>query len=175
MFLCRNMSGGSIPTLSVDECPVQRKLTNQRRSFMELREVIASRRSIRKYKDIPVSDEILQDLLDAAMSAPSAVNFQPWYFVVIRSKEHMEKLGRIMEGVSHDLEPALRDRFRKHPQVAEESIQFIWRLGMSLSVSWCSSTSRYISKPNPLSFRVFRPPLRTLSWPQPTRAWVPVG
>lgn len=41
---------------------------------------ILNRKSIRKYKDINVSDEIVEELLRAAMAAPSAGNEQPWEF-----------------------------------------------------------------------------------------------
>jgi nitroreductase len=46
-------------------------------------EAILSRRSIRHYTDDPVPEELVQQLLKAAMAAPSASNQQPWQFVVI--------------------------------------------------------------------------------------------
>ena len=49
-------------------------------------EAVLSRRSIRKYTDQPVPDEVMKQLLEAAMSAPSANNKQPWHFVVIRDR-----------------------------------------------------------------------------------------
>lgn len=56
---------------------------------------ILKRRSIRKYKDIKVSDEVVEDLLRAAMAAPSAGNEQPWEFVVLRDKEVMKRITEI--------------------------------------------------------------------------------
>jgi nitroreductase len=47
---------------------------------------VLDRRSIRKYTDQPVSDDHVETLLQAAMSAPSAGNQQPWHFVVIRDR-----------------------------------------------------------------------------------------
>jgi nitroreductase len=44
---------------------------------------ILSRRSIRKYKKKQISKELIKNLLEAAMSAPSAGNEQPWHFIVI--------------------------------------------------------------------------------------------
>lgn len=41
---------------------------------MEVKEALLKRRSIRKFKDEPVSDELIEELLHAAMSAPSACN-----------------------------------------------------------------------------------------------------
>jgi nitroreductase len=50
---------------------------------MDAFEAIFTRRSIRKYLDEPISEELTQKLLAAAMQAPSARNEQPWQFIVI--------------------------------------------------------------------------------------------
>jgi len=44
---------------------------------------ITTRRSVRKFKPTPVSDQDIHDLLEAAMNAPSAVNEQAWQFVLL--------------------------------------------------------------------------------------------
>ncbi len=49
-------------------------------------DLIKTRRSVRKFKPTPVSDEDIQDLLEAAMNAPSAINEQAWQFVVLSGK-----------------------------------------------------------------------------------------
>ena len=54
--------------------------------------VILNRKSIRKYKDIKLSDDIVEELLMAGMQAPSAANEQPWEFVVLRDKEILKKI-----------------------------------------------------------------------------------
>ena len=54
---------------------------------------ITSRRSIRKYQDKQISDELVKELLGAAMSAPSAGNQQPWHFIVVRDREKLENIG----------------------------------------------------------------------------------
>lgn len=54
---------------------------------MEVKEALLKRRSIRKFKDTPVTDEQIKALLEAAMSAPSGCNYQPWKFYVITNKE----------------------------------------------------------------------------------------
>ncbi len=53
---------------------------------MDAIEAILSRRSIRKYTDDPLPDLVVNEILRAAMSAPSAGNEQPWHFVVIRDR-----------------------------------------------------------------------------------------
>ena len=47
-------------------------------------DAIYARRSIRKFTDEAVNDELIEHLLKAAMAAPSATNAQPWRFLVIR-------------------------------------------------------------------------------------------
>ncbi len=54
---------------------------------MNVFDAIFTRRSIRKFTDEQVSDAHVQKMLEAAMSAPSAGNSQPWRFIVVREKE----------------------------------------------------------------------------------------
>ena len=61
---------------------------------MDAMKAILTRRSIRKYTNQPVSDEMLKELLEAAMYAPSASNRQPWYFVVINDREIMNEIPK---------------------------------------------------------------------------------
>lgn len=96
---------------------------------METKEAILTRRSVRAYEDRAVPDELLHEVLEAGIYAPSAVNYQPWYFVVIQNKEAMEKLTRIMGQVSERIEPGLRERFPRHPDVIDETTGFVRRLG----------------------------------------------
>lgn len=53
---------------------------------------IYTRRSIRKYEDKPISDEQVNELLRAAMYAPSAGNEQPWHFVVIKDRSILDEI-----------------------------------------------------------------------------------
>lgn len=96
---------------------------------MELMDAICQRRSVRKYEETPVPDEVLQEVLEAGLYAPSAVNRQPWFFVVIRSKEQMDKLTETMNYVSQAIEPNLKRRFENHPEVVKDTTAFVRRLG----------------------------------------------
>jgi len=57
---------------------------------------IFNRRSIREFKNMPVGKEKIDKLLRAAMQAPSAVNQQPWEFIVIENKTALQKLSKAM-------------------------------------------------------------------------------
>ncbi|HMN59146.1 MAG TPA: nitroreductase family protein [Anaerolinea sp.] len=63
---------------------------------MTVLDTIFQRRSIREYADRAVPREVLVDLLRAAMAAPSAVNKQPWEFVVVTRPERMVDLQAVL-------------------------------------------------------------------------------
>lgn len=96
---------------------------------METSEVIFNRRSIRSYEARPIPENDLLYILEAGMYAPSAVNYQPWFFVVIRSQEQRERLVQIMDRVSDRIEPELHDRFPKNPEVVRDTTHFVRLLG----------------------------------------------
>lgn len=60
---------------------------------MELLDALQARRSIRKFKPDPVSDECLKELLEAASLAPSASNLQPARYIIVKSPEARAKLN----------------------------------------------------------------------------------
>lgn len=69
--------------------------------------LIFKRHSVRRFKDEKVSDEKIENLLKAAMQAPSACNAQPWEFVVVSNPEdkkaisEMHKFARPAANASH--------------------------------------------------------------------------
>jgi nitroreductase len=66
---------------------------------MQTLEAIAQRRSIRKFKDTPVTDEQIHALLHAATLAPSGKNAQSWRFVVVRGEKRAEMVAVMREGM----------------------------------------------------------------------------
>jgi nitroreductase len=60
---------------------------------MELLQAINERRSVREYTDEPVSDATIRALIDAAIQAPSAINQQPWCFVVVKDRRLLERIS----------------------------------------------------------------------------------
>ncbi|KEO84489.1 nitroreductase family protein [Tumebacillus flagellatus] len=59
----------------------------------ELLQLIATRRSIRKWTDQEVPDELIHQALTAATWAPNGGNFQPWHFVVVKNRELIQKMA----------------------------------------------------------------------------------
>lgn len=62
---------------------------------MDAMETILSRRSIRKYTTEPVPEKTVKAILEAAMSAPSAGNQQPWHFIVIHDRAILDEIPKI--------------------------------------------------------------------------------
>lgn len=60
---------------------------------MDVFQAITIRRSIRNYKPTPVPSEKLQKILEAARLAPSAINKQPWHFIVVTDTEKRKFLS----------------------------------------------------------------------------------
>ena len=62
---------------------------------------IEQRRSIRKYKDDPVSQELITELVQAARLAPSAKNRQPWKFIVFTGAKKDKLLDTMQTGIEN--------------------------------------------------------------------------
>ncbi|MCW2277522.1 nitroreductase family protein [Heliophilum fasciatum] len=60
---------------------------------MELLEALYTRRSVRRYTDQPVTKETIEQLLQAATQAPSAMNFQPWAFLIIQDRAKLAEFS----------------------------------------------------------------------------------
>ena len=63
---------------------------------------ITDRRSIRKYKNIPLEEEKIKDILRAALLAPSAKNRQPWKFIVYQGKEKDKLVDVMRHGINSE-------------------------------------------------------------------------
>jgi nitroreductase len=62
---------------------------------MEAIEALLTRRSVRSYRDRPVSEDLIETLLRAAMAAPSAGNERPWHFIVIRDRAVLDAIPSV--------------------------------------------------------------------------------
>jgi nitroreductase len=60
---------------------------------MDLLKAIKERKTIRAFKPDPVPKERIEEILKLAINAPSAINLQPWEFIVVTGEEK-ERLGR---------------------------------------------------------------------------------
>lgn len=60
-------------------------------------EAIRKRRSVRRYKPTPISNEVIEKLVDAGRWAPSAMNVQPWEFVAVTDPETRRRIADITD------------------------------------------------------------------------------
>jgi nitroreductase len=60
-------------------------------------EAMHARRSIRRFESQEVSRQVIEQVLDLTRYAPSAMNGQPWRFLVIEDSDTKRKLARIKE------------------------------------------------------------------------------
>ena len=60
---------------------------------MSVIDAIMTRTCIRRFTDQPVDQSLVDQLLRAGMAAPSAMNRQPWHFVVINSRDVLDRIA----------------------------------------------------------------------------------
>lgn len=79
--------------------------------------VIMSRRSIRNYKQIPVSRDTIQVILKAGINAPNGQNRQSWEIRVVDNPDTMSEIKAAMSAANPDV-PMAGDSFRNAPVMA---------------------------------------------------------
>ena len=85
---------GSPPSLTSDDNGTATSWVDPLPSQM-LMEIMKQRRSCRLYKDKPVDRALIDDLLTAAVTAPSGTNSQGWKFLVLPNREGVIRLGEV--------------------------------------------------------------------------------
>ena len=50
---------------------------------------------VRRYLDRPVPDAVIRKILEAGRLTGSAMNLQPWHFIVIQERETLRRLGAL--------------------------------------------------------------------------------
>ena len=117
---------------------------------MEVKDALLKRRSIRKYLDKEVSDEIIEELLHAAMSGPSACNRRPWIFYVIKDQDKLSELRKasrfsnmnaplaivVVGDLSRSLPLQLKDFWIQDCSAATEDI-LLRATDLGLGSLWC--------------------------------------
>ncbi|MCL7416028.1 MAG: nitroreductase family protein [ANME-2 cluster archaeon] len=61
---------------------------------MEVTDAIKQRRLVREFRQDPVPDDVLYQIIESARWAPSPFNTQPWEFIIIRNSETLKKLAK---------------------------------------------------------------------------------
>jgi nitroreductase len=67
---------------------------------MDVFEAIHTRASVRTLKSCSITEQELEQVLDAGRRAPSGYNRQPWEFVLVRDRKILDRLGRIQRCIA---------------------------------------------------------------------------
>lgn len=93
---------------------------------MNLSEIIRERRSIRKYMDKDIPREVLNELLEDALWAPSGMNRQNWDIYVVKG-EKKERLLNAVAQAGEIFKPTLEKLFKE--KMVNITLQFFKKLG----------------------------------------------
>jgi nitroreductase len=63
---------------------------------MDVFDAIRTLLAVRQYQDRPVPEATVQRIVEAARLTGSAMNAQPWHFIVVRERETLRQLGRLV-------------------------------------------------------------------------------
>src|SRR5205823_14544850 len=63
--------------------------------FMETFDAIRTVLAVRHFKDTPIPEPIVRQIVEAGRLTASAGNSQPWHFIVVRDKETLRRLGQL--------------------------------------------------------------------------------
>jgi nitroreductase len=127
--------------------------------MMDVLEAMRTRKSIRGFKSDPVKREVIEEILEVACRAPSALNLQPWEFVVLTGdalrQVGLENVKSLKAGAPLELEVAEsgfpRDSVFRQRQV-ELAKQLFRRMGIQREdqerrAEWMELGFRYFDAP----------------------------
>ena len=103
---------------------------------MEYHEVINGRRSTRGFLDKPVSVEVLKEVIELAVRAPSSMNTQPWHFHIVTGEVldniRRENTKRNVDGVppSREIKSPLGYQGKHRERQVEIAIQLFQEMGI---------------------------------------------
>lgn len=95
---------------------------------------IENRRSIRKYKDMPVSKQDIEKIIHAGMIAPSSKNRQPWRFIVVSGKAKLEMLQAMKNGIEREKKEPLLPESLHHVKAAEYTVNIMEQAPVNILV-----------------------------------------
>jgi nitroreductase len=111
---------------------------------MDVLEAIKGRRSIRKYKEAPLTEEQITQILEAGRWAPSRGNNQPWKFIVLKNAQERVDLaeaiptGKFLAEASSGIAVVIDPNASKHPeQDGAAAIQNMLLAAHALGLATC--------------------------------------
>lgn len=99
---------------------------------MEILDIFANRRSVRKYAPKPLEDEALDKILKAGLLAPSGHARRPWEFILVRDKRMLERLSGCRSSGANMLKQAAAAIV----VIADERKQDVWIEDCSVALGY---------------------------------------
>lgn len=99
---------------------------------MEILDIFANRRSVRKYAPKPLEDEALDKILKAGLLAPSGHARRPWEFILVRDKQMLEQLSACRSSGANMLKQAAAAIV----VIADEQKQDVWIEDCSVALGY---------------------------------------
>ncbi|MBP1153757.1 MULTISPECIES: nitroreductase family protein [unclassified Paenibacillus] len=156
--------------------------------YSDFMDVVKHRRAVRGYQTKPVSDEIINSLLESARWGPSGANSQPWEFIVVKDPEMTRKIGEIyvdyydrqylntdpgfpvdskrwMLNVPVYLIPLVDPRLKRaYPQIEDRTCEEILHhsVGGALLLVWLAATTFGLATTSASTFQFHRDRLKEL-------------
>ncbi len=79
---------------------------------METIQCIETRRSVRKYQDKEIPNEVMERLIELGTKAATGSNMQPWGFLTIQGKD-------VIQEISEEIKKELRENLEQYPHLAQ--------------------------------------------------------
>lgn len=95
---------------------------------MDFYKTIQGRRSVRKFKQTPVTKELFEKIFEVALWAPSGKNLQNWKFIVLAG-EPKDQLMNICSAGFQSALPGLQQHFAHKPKIIEAMQRFYQKMG----------------------------------------------
>jgi nitroreductase len=111
---------------------------------MDVIEAIYRRRSVRSYRPEAVAPELVDTLVAAAVQAPSAMNLQPWAFLVVKGREAlMEYAERAMRHLLDTMTPD-SPLYRYRDQLSDPAFDIFYGAPLLIVVAATSGAAQSI-------------------------------
>lgn len=104
---------------------------------MQILDVLAHRRSVRKYTDKAVCDELIEQILKAGLLSPSSRARYPWEFIVVCDPKRLEAMSECRTG-SADM---LKNAAFAIAVIADESVSDVWIEDCSVAMAYMHLTA----------------------------------
>jgi nitroreductase len=111
-------------------------------------QAIRQRRSIKSFKNDPIPEPVLKELVDLMREAPSSWNFQPTRVVMIRSREQKEALAAAAWGQKQILEAPVTFVFAVAERGWEKNMDAIIKAGVA-NGAWSEKFADFIKENAP--------------------------